>query len=64
MIIKRPPRPRPTRPRVPYLMSPNPKSPHTRPNVPVPVLYTAMRLEDEREMWCPMRRCSLVEKKV
>ena len=41
-----PPRPRPTRPHVPYLMSSSPssrvpKSPHTRPDVPVPLLYTA-----------------------
>ena len=48
------PRPRPTRPRVPYLMSSSSlsrvpashtwcaKSPHTRPDVPVPLLYTAI----------------------
>ena len=41
------PRPRPTRPHVPYLMplSPSshvPKSPHTCSHVPVPLLYTAM----------------------
>ena len=46
------PRPRPTRPRVPYLMSSSPssrvpKSPHTRPDVPVPILYTAHSLDFE-----------------
>ena len=47
--------PRPTRPLVPYLMClspssrvpksqvPSPKSPHTRPDVPVPLLYTAFK---------------------
>ena len=47
------PRPRPTRPRVLYLMSPSPssrvpESPHTRPDVPVPLspshYYTQPRL--------------------
>ena len=35
------PRPRPTRPILDVLKSPSPKSPHTRPLVPVPLLYTA-----------------------
>ena len=39
------PRPHPTRPRVPYLISsslasPSPKSPHTRPDVPVPLSHS------------------------
>ena len=33
-------------PQVPRLASPSPKSPHTRPDVPVPLLYTAKQMSE------------------